>query len=224
MGAICRRRRTGARRGGRSGRDDVSDSTTFRVLNAPPTIRLIDAPTRAVVGRPVRVSFKVSERRRRAGHQVSTRSGIVFSRRYLIRDGTGVVKWTPKSPGSAVLLIRARGHQGQTASASLRLDGRTPPRRRHASDRDPAPGAGDARRSDARRPFAFRADGLPTAVARIEGSWGRDSAIWRFPCPAPRARFTWTPTSPGRYSGHAIAHGDGTTAQATTQLTVGGPR
>ena len=195
----------------------VQDSATLRVFNAPPTIRLIDTPTRAVVGRPLRVSFKVSggidER-----VAISTRSGIVFSRAFLIRDGIGDIKWTPTSPGRADLLIRARGHQGQTATASLRLA---------VAPRPPAvtpptvtllkvPEQATVGRTAT---VKFRATDCTEALARIEAP-GEDTRIWRFPCPAPRATFTWTPTSPGPYLLSAIAHGDGTTAQATTRLTV----
>ena len=196
---------------------DVSDSATFRVLNAPPTIRLIDAPTRAVVGRPVRVSFKVSggvdER-----VTIATRSGIVFSRAFLIRGGTGVVKWTPTSSGWADLLIRAQGHQGQTASASLRLtvEPRPPSVTPPTVTLLTVPGNATVGRASTVR---FRASDCDEALARIAAP-GEETRTWRFPCPAPRARFTWTPTSPGRYVLSAIAHGDGTTAQATTQLTV----
>ena len=197
---------------------DVSDSATFRVLNAPPTVRLIDAPTRAVVGRPVRVSFKVSggvdER-----VAISTRSGIVFSRAFLIRDGTGDVKWTPTSSGWADLLIRAHGHQGQTASASLRLTvaprppAVTPPTvtllkvPEHATVGRPST-------------VRFRATDCDEALAADRGSWGGDPDL---AVPLPRSPRS---ASPGRRpalvatSLSAIAHGDGTTAQATTRLTV----
>jgi uncharacterized membrane protein (UPF0182 family) len=199
----------------------VSDSATLRVVNAAPTVRLIDTPTRAVVGRPVRVSFKVT-----GGVdeqvQVSTRSGIVFSRAFLIRDGTGDITWTPTSPGRADLLIRANGHQGQTASASLRLT---------VAPRPPAvtpptvtlvkvPEHATVGRAAVVR---FQATDCDEALARIEAPGG-ETRIWRFPCPASRARFTWTPTSPGRYLLSAIAHGDGTTARATTRLIVEGSR
>ena len=65
----------------------------------------------------------------------------------------------------------------------------------------------------------FRATDCDDTLLRIEAP-GVATRIVRFPCPAPRARFTWTPTKPGSYALSAIAHGDGTTAKTTTRLTV----
>ncbi|MCW2764580.1 MAG: hypothetical protein JWO11_539 [Nocardioides sp.] len=199
----------------------VADSMKFRVLSVPPTIRLIDAPTRAVVGRPVRVSFRVTNGID-GWAKVSTRSGIVLTRRYLIRDGRGVLGWTPRAPGPAVLLIRARGHQGQTATEALRIavaprpEAATPPILTLLRVPDVAT---VGRASD----FAFRADGCRVAVARIEGP-GAEVRVWRFPCSARGARFAWTPTSPGRYRLTTIARGNGTTTQAATWLSAEPPR
>ena len=50
----------------------VADSTAFPVLSPPPTIRLTRAPTRAVVGRPVRVSFEADARARCVGQGLDT--------------------------------------------------------------------------------------------------------------------------------------------------------
>jgi uncharacterized membrane protein (UPF0182 family) len=193
----------------------VTDSRAFDVLGPPPTIRLIDPPSRAVVGRPVQVSFKVTNGID-GWAKVSTRSGIEFTRHYLIQDGTAVVKWTPESAGPAVLLVRARGHQSQTVTKSLRIavasrpEPASPPTVTllqvpdvvtvgHVSD------------------FAFRADGCREAVARIEGP-EENVRVWRFPCPARRAEFAWTPTSPGRYLLTITARGSGITAQAVSRL------
>jgi len=97
----------------------VTRKTALRVLSRPPTVRLTRAPTRAVVGRRVRFSFK-------AGHaldelvQVSTQDGT-FTRRYLIRKGTGFFEWTPTRAGRAVVHVRARGRQEQVAEDRARL-------------------------------------------------------------------------------------------------------
>jgi uncharacterized protein len=195
----------------------VADSTAFRVLSPPPTLRLTGAPTRAVVGRPVRFSFEATHALN-ASVEVSTRGGIVFTRRYLIRDGTGFVEWTPRTAGPAVLRIRAHGHQGQTARETLRIA--VAPRPEAASPPTvtllQVPDAATVGRASE---FAFRADGCRAALARIEGP-GDDVRVWRFPCPARRARFAWTPTSPGRYLFSAIARGRGITTQATSRLTA----
>ena len=92
----------------------VADSTSFRVLSPPPTVRLLNPPAHAVVGGPVRVSFEVANALRESV-QVSTRGGEELLRRYLIRNGTGFVEWTPTSAGRAMLLIRVRGREGQRA-------------------------------------------------------------------------------------------------------------
>ena len=73
----------------------------------------------ATVGEQVRIPFQLGNALTGTA-TISNRSGIVFSREYLLRQGTGVVKWTPEQAGTAVLRIRARGHQGQTATKRLR--------------------------------------------------------------------------------------------------------
>jgi hypothetical protein len=188
------------------------------LLGAPPTIQVVHAPARAVVGRPVRVLFKVTHTRD-GWAKVSTRSGVVFLRRYLIRDGTGVVEWTPTEAGKAVLLIRANGHQGQTASERLRIavarapEAATPPTVTILKVPDVAT-VGRAVE------VAFRADGCHAAVARIEGP-GDDVRSWRFPCPARMARFAWTPTSPGRHLLTILARGhQGQTGSASVRIDV----
>ena len=112
----------------------VADSTAFQVLGPAPTIRVASAPTGAVVGIPVRLSFHVT---RSVGEsaRVSTRAGIEFSRHYLIRDGSGVVEWTPETAGPAELRIRVRGSQGQTATKTLHIAVSPAPRPRTPSTR-----------------------------------------------------------------------------------------
>ena len=105
----------------------VADSTSFRVLSPAPTVRLLSAPAHAVVGRPVRVSFGVANALRESV-EVSTRGGVELLRRYLIRNGTGFVDWTPTSAGQATLLIRVRGRQGQSARGMFRIDVARAPR------------------------------------------------------------------------------------------------
>ena len=106
----------------------VADSSSFRVLSPPPTVRLLNPPAHAVVGGPVRVSFEVANALRESV-QVSTRGGEELIRRYLIRNGTGFVEWTPTSAGRAMLLIRVRGREGQRARERVQIDvGRAAPR------------------------------------------------------------------------------------------------
>jgi len=84
----------------------VTSTAAVGVLSRPPALRLTKAPTRAVVGRRVRFSFKV----RRALEelvQISTQEGT-FTRRYLLRDDTGFLDWTPtRTAGSSCTCARA---------------------------------------------------------------------------------------------------------------------
>jgi hypothetical protein len=181
----------------------VTAATGFRVFSRPPAIRILHAPRRAAVGHPVRIPFKVS-RGRHALAQVSTRGGIVFTRRYLLRDHVGVLEWTPESPGLAVVRLRARGRQGQEVSTSLRL-------RVHArvSSTPPTISLVDVPRDltvGVPATFALQADGCLVAVARIRGPVD-DVPVWRFPCPLPRGTFSWTPSAPGTYVLTAVAQG-----------------
>jgi len=76
----------------------VADSVVFQVLGPRPTIRLTRAPTRAVVGDPMRVSFHVTGSVSQSA-QVSTRAGIEFRRRYVIRDGPASLSGPRKRQG-----------------------------------------------------------------------------------------------------------------------------
>jgi uncharacterized membrane protein (UPF0182 family) len=98
-----------------------ADSTSFRVLNPAPTVRLLGTPAHPVVGSPVRVSFEVTNAVRESV-VVWTRGGEEFERRYRIRSGTGFVEWKPTSAGQTTLLIHARGRDGQSAREKLRID------------------------------------------------------------------------------------------------------
>jgi uncharacterized protein len=193
-----------------------TDSAALRVLSRPPTIRLTKAPARAVVGRRMTVSFK-------AGHaldelaQISTREGT-FTRRYLIRNGTGLIEWIPTRAGRAVVHVRARGRQGQTAEDRARVT--VAPARR-----TPAPTVTVVRVPEAatvgrESEIAFRVTGSRGAVARIAGD-GRDVRVWRFARPTGRVAFAWMPTRPGRYRLTVSAQSrGGTMTQTATQLTA----
>ncbi len=96
-----------------------TDTISLRILSPPPTVRLIDVPAAAMVGRPVRMSFAVTGGLRQTV-RVSTRQGV-FMRRYLIHNGTGFFEWTPRATGPVVIRVTTQGHQGQTATDTLRL-------------------------------------------------------------------------------------------------------
>jgi hypothetical protein len=113
------------------------DTISLRILSPPPTVRLIDVPTAAMVGRPVRVSFAVTGGLRQTV-RVSTQSGV-FMRRYLIHNGTGFFEWTPRTMGPAVIRVTTQGHQGQTTAESLRLP--VMPRRPGAGPMGAVPGS-----------------------------------------------------------------------------------
>jgi uncharacterized protein len=201
----------------------VADRTVLQVLDRPPTVRLARKPIQAMVGERVRIPFHLKHALT-ATATISTRTGIVFSREYLLHQGTGVVRWTPKRPGTAVLRIKAHGRQGQTATKRVRII--VAPRLE--PPRPPAPPSVELlvfpEVATVGEPvkFAFRADDCSAAVARIEGP-GETVLTWRFPCPARKAKFAWTPTVPGRYLLTLLARSADTTAKVTTSLTVDSP-
>jgi uncharacterized membrane protein (UPF0182 family) len=198
----------------------ISARTTFSVLSAPPTVRLIDPPTKAVVGEPLVIPFQVTHALD-AVARVSTLSGIEFRRRYLIRDGTALVEWTPKTAGKAELLITVNGGQGQMASKKLQFDVAPSPE-------EPVPptvtldDVPDVVTVGIASEFSFSADGCRVAVARIRGPGG-EVRNWRFPCPASRATFTWTPTTPGDHVLTVIARVDGISTKTSTMLSAEAP-
>ena len=193
-------------------------STAFRVLSPPPAIRLTErtdaAPSSA--GR-VRFSFQVADALDELA-EVSTRDGT-FTRRYRLRNGTGFVEWTPTTAGPAVLRVRARGRQGQTASDTARLT--VAPGRSHGrSDGDAPPACRIARPSGAKPRSPSASTGSRVVVARIAGDGG-EARVWRFARPAGRVAFAWTPTRPGSYRLTVSARSSGgTMTQTAIQLTV----
>jgi len=197
----------------------VTRTAAVGVLSRPPAVRLTTAPTRAVVGRRVRFSFK-------ARHaldelvQISTQEGT-FTRRYLLRHDTGFLDWTPTRTGRVVVYVRARGRQGQVTEDKARLT--VVPARRKA----PAVNLSDMPDSvivGREAEIAFRVTGSRIAVARI----ARDDRVvgsWRFARPAGRVAFAWTPTQPGRYRIIVSARSrDAATTRTARQLTVEGAR
>jgi hypothetical protein len=192
-------------------------STAFRVLSPAPAVRVTRAPARARVGRPVRFSFKVTDALNELA-DVSTRDGT-FTRRYLIRKGTGFVEWTPTRAGPARLRIRVRGRQGQTTSDSVRLTVApgTPVSAPAVTLLEVPDRAIVGRESQ----IAFKAAESRVVIARIAGDDGA-AHVWRFVRPAGRVAFAWAPTRPGAYRLTVSARSSGgTTTQTTTPLTAG---
>jgi uncharacterized protein len=198
----------------------VTDATSFQVLSRPPVIRLVEAPQDAVVGQPVRIVFKLAHGRR-ASVRVSTRSGIVLARDYVLRNHVGVLKWTPEARGPADILLRARGRQGQSARASFRIQV-------HPFTAIPPPSVEILKvprglTVGAPATFAMAAQNCQVVAARIRGI-DDDAQVWRFPCPAQRASFEWTPPAAGKYTLTVVARsGDGLTASQSVHLRVRAP-
>jgi hypothetical protein len=98
----------------------VTDSAALRVVSRPPTVRLTDAPTRAMVGRRLTIAFTTADALDELA-QIATREGT-FTRRYLIRNGTGVIEWIPTRAGRAVVHVRVRGRRAEWPSRGRRPD------------------------------------------------------------------------------------------------------
>jgi uncharacterized protein UPF0182 len=195
----------------------VSDATGLRVLSRPPAIKILHAPHRAVVGDEVRVPFRVS-RGRQALARVSTRSGIVFSRQFLLPDHTGVVSWTPEVTGRAVILLRVTGRQGQTVSTRLRVTVHARPV--SASPAITLVTVPEDLTVGVPSTFALPADACRVAVVRIRGPVD-DVPRFSFPCPVGSGVFSWTPAAPGRYVLTGVARGPhGLTASQRVRLDV----
>jgi len=149
---------------------------------------------------------------------VSTRAGIVFTRRYLLGGRTGVVAWTPEVPGRVEVLLRARGRQGQVTRKTLRLRVRP-----HATTVPPSvelvSGPRDLVTGTTAR-FTLRADGCQVAIARIRNDEGVVQ-VWRLPCPFVEATFDWDPDAAGTYRLTVVAQAaDGSSASRTVGLRV----
>gem|GEM_PF-221631 len=188
----------------------------LRVLSRPPAIRLTRAPTRAVVGRRIRFTFRTEDALDEVA-QISTREGT-FTRRYLIRDGTGIIDWIPTRAGRAVVRVRARGRQGQTAEDTARLT--VAPEHRARSPEVTLVQVPQTATVGRAHEIAFQVTGSRDAVARIAGA-ARDVRVWRFARPAGRVAFAWTPTRPGRYRlVVSVRSRGGAMTQTATQLTA----
>ena len=198
----------------------VTDAISFQVLSRPPVVRILSAPQEAVVGQPVVITFRLTHGRH-ASARVSTPSGIVLTREYVLRNNIGILKWTPDSPGRTDILLNAEGRQGQTAHTSLRLRVRpaavvTPPvvqiLRQPAKITVGTPAT-----------FVVSAQSCQDLAARIRGPEG-DAEVWRFPCPAERASFDWAAKTPGTYELTVVARSsEGLTASQTVSLVARDP-
>ena len=195
----------------------VADSTTFEVVHPPPRIRLGPAPGRIKVGQLVEVPFKVVNGVH-ASVRVSTGSGIVFDRRFLLREPSAVATWVPRDAGKAVLLVRARGPGGRTVKETLRLTVAPRPQAPPSPSVEliHVPGTLTVERPSR---FVVQGDGCRSTVVQVEAR-ATEPRTWRFPCPARRVTFTWTPTEAGRYHLAATARAGDTTARVTARLKV----
>jgi uncharacterized membrane protein (UPF0182 family) len=172
----------------------VAARTAFPVLSRAPNVRVAKVLTRAVVGRSVRILFRVRDGVG-AMAQVSSHDGVEFTRKYLLHRGTGVLEWTPSRAGGYVLRVRAAGRDGQSSSDSARIEVRPAPRVATSPTVTllKTPHAAQVGRS---YEIVFRADGCGEAVARIAGA-GEQRSVWRFRCGTQALRFTWAPTRAG---------------------------
>jgi hypothetical protein len=198
-----------------------SDSRPLRVFGPSPSVRLTNAPNRAVVGRPVHITFDVANGLT-ATARVSTAGGMDLLRHYDLRaGGDRFVEWTPTAAGPADLVLRVSGAQGQTASTTLHITVAPRPRPRPLATptltvvRAP-------RTATVGVPYrlVFRVAGSHLAVAEIAQE---DSAalVWRFPRPPEAVSIGWTPSRPGSYRLTLTAAGErGVSTQTTTQVMV----
>ena len=193
------------------------DTLSLRILSFPPTVRFLQVPNQAVVGRPLRLSFEVTNSLREIVN-ISTRGGVL-RRRYTIREGTGFIEWTPDTPGQAAIRITTYGGQGQTA-----MDSVTIPVTPGSAPSPPiitlvqVPRVATVGRQSQ---IVFRVSGSQVVVARIAGDRG-EARSWRFTKPPRTISLTWTPSRPGSYLFTVLARrSGGQTAQVAIHLTVG---
>jgi uncharacterized membrane protein (UPF0182 family) len=198
----------------------VAARGAFRVLSRPPAVRLTRPPRRAVVGRPVRVLFRVTHGVG-AVVEVASRSGVEFTRRYVIRGGTGVIEWTPKTAGRAVLRIRATGRERQAATDLARISVARAPRVATPPTVTLLETPRVARVGGTYE-IVFGASRCREAVVRVNGT-GEGHSVWRFRCADRPLKFHWSPTRPGRHLVTVGARGPrGAAAQTVLPLNVEG--
>jgi uncharacterized membrane protein (UPF0182 family) len=195
----------------------TSATRTIDVLGPAPVVELLNEPRTAEVGTPVSIRFRVTNGVN-ALAEVSTRSGIVFSRTYKVHDGIGVVDWVPEEPGRARLVVRVRGTDGQQVRARLRLGVRVntvamPPT--IAMIRAPRTATVGVETS-----FVLRAEGCRSVLARLTDVEGAVVREWRVTCPADPLRLLLTPTDPGDFRLTVQARGAGASSQVELPLTV----
>ena len=195
----------------------TSQVARFDVVGPAPRLRLLDRPTGGTVGEPVVVRFAVAHGVGQVA-EISTREGIVFERRFDLRDGQGVVEWVPETPGRAELVIRARGTEGQSTSRRWELEvapstAVTVP----AIEMVRAPRRGVVGEETR---FEFRADGCLRAEVSVADSTGAVGQEWTLPCPAHPAEVVWRPTTPGVHVLTFLARGEGTTSTTSVSVRV----
>jgi hypothetical protein len=195
----------------------TSATRTIEVLGPAPAVELLDEPTTAEVGTPVSIRFRVTNGLG-ARAEVSTRTGIVFSRRYALRDGIGVVDWVPEEPGPARLVVRVRGTDGQRARDTLRLAVAV-----RAVAIPPTVSFTEAPRTATvgeETSFVVRAQDCRSVRARLTDAEGAVVRAWRVACPADPLRLLLTPTDPGQFTLTVQARSGGASSRVAVPLTV----
>ncbi|GAA4696583.1 UPF0182 family protein [Nocardioides conyzicola] len=195
----------------------TSDVITVEVLGPAPRLQLLDLPTTGEVGKPVRVRFEVANGVTEVA-EVSTRAGIVFQRKYEVRDGRGVVAWVPDATGASTLVVRVRGTEGQVVRQKLRIEvgpsTAVMPPTVTITKAPRSATVGEAAR------FDVRASGCQSVLAQLSDDDGTVLQEWRFACPADAARVVWTPAAPGDFTFTVIARGGGASSQMSVPVTV----
>jgi hypothetical protein len=105
------------------------DRSTVTVGRGPPgggpTVQLGALPREPVVGRPLRIQFKVTDAATETLRIESAHAGGLTWHRQ-VRTGRGAINWIPQRAGPARLVIVVRGADGHTVEQSMPLTVRKP--------------------------------------------------------------------------------------------------
>jgi hypothetical protein len=106
----------------------TTDTSKLTVGSGPPpggpTVQLGALPRNPVVGRPVRIEFKVTNATSETVHLESAHTGGLTWQRQ-VRTGGAAVNWVPQRAGPARLRIIVRGTDGHSVEQLTRLTVRT---------------------------------------------------------------------------------------------------
>ena len=203
-----------------NGRAGIGDSVTAalrQAINLAPDVELHRLPDRLVANRAVPIRFQVSNGLTETV-RISSRDGTVLSKKLRVRNGTALVRWVPRKPGTYRLHVFVRGVDGSLIDKKSVITVR------------PGPPSGGPTVEFSRLPrspvvdgperIEFKVTRAVNEIVRIQSKDGT-TLTWKRQVHSGSGAVNWVPQEAGPARLRIIVRGtDGQTVEQTTTLTV----